>query len=115
MAKPVRAILIAPETHVIRVVEWDQELESIYNYLCCSYVETHTLLTMGKPLTLWCDEEFNQKATEINRSEFTRFKGVPVWFGGRLLLTGEPDAEGDATDCDLDPQEVFASLEFSEA
>lgn len=113
MANPIRALLIAPETRVIRVVEWDQEFESLTNYLCCSKVESHTLLTMGKPVTLWCDEEWPLKAQPINRSEHTRFKGVPTWFGGRLLLTGEADAKGDATDFDLDPEEVATLLEFA--
>lgn len=110
--KTITAVLIDPVAKTLATVQWDQELDSIYKLLGCEFVEAHNILTLGDPVTVWCDEEFwMRKTPDGERYPATVLVGTqPI--AGRILLTGESDGKDGALDCPIAVQDLKDLVKF---
>ena len=109
--KPVTGILIDPTEGTLAAVKWDQDLDSIYKLLRCEMVEVHTILTMGDPVVIWCDEEFwQEKVKGESHAAVVLPHCGPI--AGRILITGEYDGNGGVVDCPLAVADVKDMVKF---
>lgn len=112
MSTTPNAVLVDPDNRVLRAVNWDWSIPDLRRILQCDHVEVHTLLTLGEPATLWCNEEASTHRPAKGPLTMVRFSGVEPLFLGRLLLTGCAYPNGDPAPFTMPPDELADLLQF---
>jgi hypothetical protein len=112
MKKPISVILIDPAAKSLATVQWDQELDSLYAFLNCKFVEAHNILSLGDPVTVFCDEEYwMMRPPQKQTYPATLFPScVPM--AGRLLVTGESDGDGGVLSCPIEVADLKDMIRF---
>lgn len=113
--KSIRTILIDPTIKSLATVTWNQKLDSLYALLRCQAVEAHDILSLGVPVTVWCDEEYWMRQSPQSDTYPATLFPMCAPIGGRILITGEADSEeGNILDCPIEVADLRDMIRFAD-
>lgn len=101
-----KAILIDPVTRTVTTVEHDGTLDSTYNLLGCSMIESPVRYENGD--AMYCDEE---AWLNVDENPLAGFKYPDYLYGilGKALIVGSND-EGEDDDCKSTVEEIAKDI-----